>query len=91
MRAMAQLLQQRRPPSDVMALIASGDDKRGPYQSCPCGSGQKFRFCHGNNAPISPFSSVNPATATCQDALLLAMQASSLSPISHAAEDGAAN
>ena len=22
--------------------------KRGPYQPCPCGSGQKFRFCHGN-------------------------------------------
>jgi uncharacterized protein len=60
MRTMAQLLQQRRPPSDVMALTAAEDDKRGRYELCPCGNGKKFRFCHGNNAPISPFSGVNP-------------------------------
>ena len=32
--------------------------KRGPYQPCPCGSGRKFRFCHGDKAPASPFSGV---------------------------------
>jgi len=49
MRTMAQLIQQRRYPAEVMALIAAEDEKRGPYQPCPCGSGSKFRFCHGNN------------------------------------------
>jgi uncharacterized protein len=48
MRTMAQLLQQRRAPSEVMAITTADDAKRGPYQPCPCGSGQKFRFCHGN-------------------------------------------
>jgi uncharacterized Fe-S cluster-containing radical SAM superfamily protein len=67
MRTMAQLLQQRRPPSDVMALTAVEDDRRGPYQPCPCGSGQKFSFCHGNNAPRTPFSGVNPAADAPQD------------------------
>lgn len=51
MQAMAQLLQQGRPPSDVMAWVAAEDAKGGPYRPCPCGSGRKFRFCHGNAAP----------------------------------------
>jgi uncharacterized protein len=57
---MAQLLRQNRPPSDVMAWVAAEDKKRGPYQPCPCGSGKKFRFCHGNNTPSSEFSGVDP-------------------------------
>jgi uncharacterized protein len=48
---MAQLLQQRRAPSEVMASVAEADARRGPYAPCPCGSGQKFRFCHGTKAP----------------------------------------
>ncbi len=36
--------------------------RRGAYQPCPCGSGKKFRFCHGDNAPASPFSGVDRAT-----------------------------
>ena len=39
MRAMAQLIQQRRYPAEVMARVAAEDEKRGPYQPCPCGSG----------------------------------------------------
>ena len=58
MRAMAQLLQQGRAPADVMPLIAAEDEKRGPYQPCPCGNGKKFRFCHGERAPRSAFSGV---------------------------------
>jgi uncharacterized protein len=54
-RAMAQLIQQRRAPAEVMSMVAADDAKRGPYQPCPCGSGKKFRFCHGNSAPDSPF------------------------------------
>jgi len=60
MRTMAQLLQQRRPPSEVMALTAAEDHQRGPYQPCPCGGGRKFRFCHGDNEPVSPFTGVDP-------------------------------
>jgi uncharacterized protein len=59
MLTMAQLLQRNRPPSDVMALTSAEDTRGGPYQSCPCGSGKKFRFCHGDRAPQSPFSALN--------------------------------
>ncbi len=63
MRTMAQLLQRRRAPSDVMALTAAEDKKGGPYRLCPCGGGRKFRFCHGDDAPSSTFTGVSPASA----------------------------
>ena len=66
MQTMARLLQQGRAPADVMALIAAEDARRGPYQPCPCGSGSKFKFCHGNKAPRSPFSGVSPETVAAQ-------------------------
>ncbi len=44
---MAQMIQQNHAPSEIMAWVAAGDEKRGVYQPCPCGSGKKFRFCHG--------------------------------------------
>ena len=47
-KAMAQLIQQGRPPAEMMASYAAEDQRRGPYHACTCGSGQKFRFCHGN-------------------------------------------
>jgi uncharacterized protein len=56
MRTMGRLLHQRHAPSEVMAITAAEDEKRGPYQPCPCGNGKKFRFCHGNEAPATPFS-----------------------------------
>jgi uncharacterized protein len=61
---MAQLLRQGRPPADVMRTVAEQDARRGPYQPCPCGSGRKFRFCHGDKAPASPFSGVERPKAT---------------------------
>jgi uncharacterized protein len=51
MKKMAQLLQRGLPPSGIVALTAAEDEKRGPYAPCPCGSGRKFRFCHGDRAP----------------------------------------
>ena len=63
MRAMAQLIQQHRYPAEVMAAVAAEDARRGPYHPCPCGSGQKFRFCHGNSTPQSPFSGLAAAAA----------------------------
>jgi uncharacterized protein len=62
MQTMAQLLQRGRAPSDVMALVAAEDAKRGSYALCTCGSGKKFRFCHGDRAPQSSFSTISPAT-----------------------------
>ena len=63
MQAMAHLLQQGRAPSEVMDWVAAQDKKRGPYQPCPCGSGRKLRFCHGDDAPRSNFSRINPIDA----------------------------
>lgn len=58
MQIMAQLLKAGRAPADIMATIAAEDIKRGPYQPCTCGGGRKFKFCHGERAPRSPFSGV---------------------------------
>jgi uncharacterized protein len=63
MRAMAQLIQQRRYPAELMAVIALEDQKRGPYQPCPCRSGKKFRFCHGTGTPRPTFSGVEARSA----------------------------
>jgi uncharacterized protein len=56
--AMAQLLQRNKAPADVMATVKAEDQRRGPYVPCPCGSGEKFRFCHGPKAALSPFTGV---------------------------------
>ena len=56
METMAKLLRDGRPPSDVMAMTAIEDKRRGPYAPCPCGSGRKFKFCHGNNASRRPLA-----------------------------------
>lgn len=46
-QAMVHLLRQGRAPANLMPSIAATDKKRGPYAPCPCGSGKKMRFCHG--------------------------------------------
>jgi uncharacterized protein len=58
---MAQLYKQGHPPAEVMTSIAALDARRDAYQPCPCGSGKKFRFCHGDRDPKTPFSGVTPA------------------------------
>jgi serine-type anaerobic sulfatase-maturating enzyme len=47
MQRMAALYQQGRAPADIMAIVRAEDAKRDAYAQCPCGSGRKFRFCHG--------------------------------------------
>ncbi len=54
MRFMANELAQRRPPANVMRYMAGRDAhfnalfaKAGRNDPCPCGSGQKFKRCHG--------------------------------------------
>ena len=55
MKIMAGLLQKRRPPAEIMKLMALEDEERlqqsfskaGRNDPCPCGSGKKFKQCHG--------------------------------------------
>jgi uncharacterized protein len=77
MRTMAQLFQLVRPPAEVMALTAAEDKRRGRNRPCPCGSRRRFRSCHGNNAPHSPFSGVSPVTNPPQDVSAMPMRADS--------------
>ena len=57
MRIMAELIRTNRPASEVMAILARerGDLKTrfasaGRNDPCPCGSGVKFKKCHGSQA-----------------------------------------
>lgn len=65
--AMAQLITKRHYPAEMMETLAVLDKQRDPYQPCPCGGGKKFRFCHGNTNPESPFSRVTPLETTVLD------------------------
>ncbi len=54
MQMMVEELQQRRPPANVMAKLCKEDQNRekqfraaGRNDPCPCGSGRKFKHCHG--------------------------------------------
>jgi uncharacterized protein len=47
MRAMADLLRRQSPPSEIMTLYAAEDAKRGRNDPCTCGSGRKWKRCHG--------------------------------------------
>jgi uncharacterized protein len=51
MSLMGELLKRGRAPADVMLWVRNEDAKRDPYKPCPCGSGRKFKFCHGDKAP----------------------------------------
>ena len=47
MEAMRGLLRANRAPANLMASYASGDAGRGRNDLCPCGSGRKWKHCHG--------------------------------------------
>jgi uncharacterized protein len=47
MRVMADLLARNRAPAEIMELYASEDARRGRNDLCTCGSGQKWKRCHG--------------------------------------------
>ena len=47
MNIMAQLVQRSQPASRVMEYVQAEDAKRGRNDPCPCGSGRKFKQCHG--------------------------------------------
>jgi uncharacterized protein len=47
MRTMAELLRQGRAPAELMRLYAAEDARRGRNDPCTCGSGRKWKHCHG--------------------------------------------
>jgi uncharacterized protein len=47
MEAMCDLLQSDRAPSELVHVFAAQDAKRGRNDPCPCGSGRKWKSCHG--------------------------------------------
>ncbi len=54
MRIMAELLHRDRAPAEVMMILAAEEAqlqkavaKAGRNDPCPCGSGRKFKHCHG--------------------------------------------
>ena len=51
MEAMTALLRAGRPPAAVMAGVAAADARRGRNEPCTCGSGRKWKQCHGASRP----------------------------------------
>jgi len=47
MEAMCALLRAGRAPSELVARYAADDARRGRNDPCPCGSGRKWKRCHG--------------------------------------------
>jgi uncharacterized protein len=61
MRIMSDLLRQNRAPAEIVRWYALQDSKlaqamadTGPNDPCPCGSGKKFKQCHGRRGAESP-------------------------------------
>jgi uncharacterized protein len=48
MHHMSALIRAGRAPADMMPAYASRDARRGPNDPCTCGSGRKWKRCHGN-------------------------------------------
>ena len=47
MRTMSILLAQNRAPSEIVGMYAAADAQRGRNDPCTCGSGKKWKRCHG--------------------------------------------
>ena len=47
MRTMAQFIRNNRYPAEIMQTYAARDFKGGRNDRCHCGSGKKFKHCHG--------------------------------------------
>ena len=54
MEAMCGLLRTNRAPADLMAAYAAQDARRGRNDPCTCGSGRKWKHCHGSPAGGEP-------------------------------------
>ena len=43
----AELLRANRAPAELMRLYETRDARRGRNEPCTCGSGRKWKHCHG--------------------------------------------
>jgi len=50
MRFMAEQLRVNGAPADIMRLYSDEDARRGRNDPCTCGSGKKWKHCHGSRA-----------------------------------------
>ena len=53
MRRMSDLLRAGRAPSELVHEYAAEDARRGRNDPCTCGSGRKWKHCHGAEAPVA--------------------------------------
>ena len=44
---MSALLRAGQAPAELMTAYAQQDSRRGRNDPCPCGSGRKWKHCHG--------------------------------------------
>jgi uncharacterized protein len=44
---MGALLAQDRAPAEIVGMYAAADARRGRNDLCTCGSGKKWKRCHG--------------------------------------------
>ncbi len=62
MRAMEALLKAGRPAAEIMYGYAAQDAARGRNEDCSCGSGRKFKRCHGDR-PLPSKAAIDAAVA----------------------------
>jgi uncharacterized protein len=62
MRRMEASLRAHRPAAEIMRVYAAQDARRGRNDVCSCGSGRKFKRCHGD-APLPTLESLDAAIA----------------------------
>jgi uncharacterized protein len=60
MRHMEALLRNRKPAAEIMRAYAAEDAARGRNEACSCGSGRKFKRCHGDG-PLPTLQEVETA------------------------------
>lgn len=58
MTIMAQYIRRNQPAANVMQVVAAEDARRGRNDPCPCGSGRKFKACHGAPRSYQPTASL---------------------------------
>ena len=51
---MGGLLRANRAPAEIKALYAAEDARRGRNDPCTCGSGLKWKHCHGDRRATAP-------------------------------------
>lgn len=65
MEAMCELLRAGRAPSEMIQRYAQADARRGRNEPCTCGSGRKWKRCHGTATSIGqPPGPRSPAAQT---------------------------